>query len=94
MSKALALNDLPANSKAALVKFAGKQRNTTLIFDLRIDADYNEPHGGTAPVKVTYLWEEGGQAKQHVHVAKSADEPFTIRCEQKPVMKSIVLERE
>jgi hypothetical protein len=93
MSKALALNDVPAGSRAALVKFAGKQRNTTLIFDLRIDADYNEPRGGVAPVKVTYAWEEGGQAKQHVHVSKSADEHFTVRCGQQPVMKSITLER-
>jgi hypothetical protein len=93
MSKALALNDVPAGSRAALVKFAGRQRNTTLIFDLRIDADYKEPHGGLAPVKVTYAWEEGGQAKQHVHIAKSADEAFTIRCAHKPVMKSITLER-
>jgi hypothetical protein len=93
MSKALTLSDVPPGSQAALVKFAGKQRNTTLIFDLRIDADYREPHGGQAPVKVTYAWEENGQAKQHVHVAKSAEEQFTIRCEQKPVMKSIVLER-
>jgi hypothetical protein len=93
MSKAIALNRFPAGARAALVKFTGKQRNTTLIFDLRIDADYNEPHGGQAPVKVTYAWEENGQPKQHVHVAKSADEQFTIRCEQKPVMKSIALER-
>jgi hypothetical protein len=93
MSKAIALNDVPAGSRAALVRFAGKQRNTTLIFDLRIDADYREPRGGQAPVKVTNTWEENGQAKQHVHVAKSADEQFTIRCDQKPVMKSITLER-
>jgi hypothetical protein len=93
MSKAIALADVPAGSKTALVKFAGKQRNTTLIFDLRIDADYREPHGGLAPVRMTYAWEENGQPKQHVHVAKAADEQFTIRCERKPVMKSIVLER-
>jgi hypothetical protein len=87
------LKDVPAGSRKALVKLAGKQRNTTLIFDLRIDADYKEPHGGLAPVKVTYAWEEKGQPKQHVHVAKSADEQFTVRCEEKPVMKAIILER-
>src|SRR5207302_8660600 len=51
-SKYFTFTDIPAGTTAALVKFAGQQRNTTLIFDLRISADYREPHGGFAPVKV------------------------------------------
>jgi hypothetical protein len=74
------------------VKLAGRQRNTTCLFDLRIDADYREPRGGFRPVMVTYVWEEGGQEKRDVHVAKAAAETYTITCGAKPLMKSIVLE--
>ena len=55
----IVFSDVPAGSKAVQVKFAGTQRNTTCIFDLRIDVDYKEPAGGFRPVKVTYTWEEG-----------------------------------
>ena len=83
----------PRGSHDALVRFSGTQRNTTLILDLRIDADYHEPHGGFAPVKVTYIWDEIGQARESVHIATQADETWDIHCAGKPIMKSIVLER-
>ena len=63
--------------------------NATLVFNLRIDADYKLSSGGFAPVKVTYLWEEGGIAKKDVHVAKQPQETYTITCGSAPVMKSI-----
>jgi hypothetical protein len=62
------------------------------MFSFRIDADYKEPHGGFRPVRVTYLWEEGGLEKQDVHVAKKPDETYQITCESTPVMKSLILE--
>jgi hypothetical protein len=84
--------DVPAGARSALVRFAGTSRNATGIFDCRIDADYREPHGGFRPVKVTYTWDENGQAKEDVHVARTANENYTINCAAKPVMKAIVLE--
>jgi hypothetical protein len=92
-SKYLILDKVPAGSRSVLVRFAGRQRNTTVMLDLRIDADYAEPHGGFAPVRVTYAWQENGQDKQDVHVAGAAEESYTIHCADKPVMKSITLER-
>ena len=62
--------------EAALVKVAGKEVNTTCIFGLRIDADYREPAGGFRPVKITYVWEEDGQAKTDVHVATQPKETY------------------
>jgi hypothetical protein len=84
--------DVPAGRREAHVRFSGTSRNATGIMGFRIDADYREPAGGFRPVKVTYLWEEKGQAKQDVHVAKRPQETWTILCGAKPVMKSIVLE--
>jgi hypothetical protein len=92
-STTLALTDIPPGSRKALVKIAGTEKNTLVLFDLRIDADYREPAGGFSPIKVTYTWTEDGQEHQDVHVAKTADEKFTIKCAGKPTMKSIVLER-
>ena len=63
-----------------------------MIHNLRIDADFTDPHGGFAPVKVTYVWQEGGQEKKDVHVAKAAQETYKITCAEKPVMKSLVVE--
>ena len=91
-SKYFTIADVPAGTRKALVKLVGRQRNTSCIFDLRLDADYKEPQGGFAPVKVTYVWEEGGAEKRDVHVAKSAEDTYTITCGPKPLMKSIVLE--
>ena len=81
----------PAHGRP-LVRFAGTQRNTTCLFDYRIDADYQETRGGFRPIKVTYQWEENGQAKEDVHVMKQAAETYTITCAAKPVMKAIRME--
>ncbi len=87
------LEQVPAGVKSALVRLTGEQRNTTCMLGLRIDADYREPHGAAAPVRVTYAWEENAQLKQDVHVSKGESETYTIQCATKPLMKSITLER-
>ena len=63
-----------------------------MLFGVRLDADYEEPRGGFAPIKVTYVWEEDGAQKRDVHVARAATESWTIRCDGKPLMKSLVVE--
>jgi hypothetical protein len=83
---------VPAGTREALVRFAATSRNATGIFAFRIDADYKEPAGGFRPVRVTYTWEESGRPKRHAHVARQPREAYTIRCEAKPVMKSIAVE--
>ncbi len=90
--KYVTVSEIPAGTKAAQVRWVGKVRNTTCMFSLRIDADYAQPHGGFAPVKITYVWDEGGVEKRDVHIAKSADEAYRISCASKPAMKSIVME--
>jgi hypothetical protein len=84
--------EIPAGQRAALVRYRGTSRNATGIFQFRIDADYLEPFGGFRPVKVTYAWEEEGRSKEHVHVARTAQESYVIDCATKPLMKSIALE--
>jgi hypothetical protein len=84
--------DVPAGTRAALVRYAGTNRNATGLLNFRIDADYREPFGGFRPVQITYSWEENGQVKRDVHVARKPDEIYTITCTAKPVMKSVVLE--
>jgi hypothetical protein len=84
--------DVPAGVRQALVRYAGAGRKQTGILNFRIDADYREPFGGFRPVRVTYSWEENGQLKRDVHVARKPQETYTIRCAAKPLMKSIVLE--
>jgi len=74
------------------VKLVGRQQNTACIFDMRIDADYREPAGGFRPVRITYVWEEGGAARRDVHIATKPKDTYTIRCGAKPLMKSILLE--
>jgi hypothetical protein len=74
------------------VRFAGTQRNTTAIFDFRIDADYVEPSGGFRPVKVTYVWEENGVEKRDVHITAKPQESYQIQCDGKPLMKSLIVE--
>lgn len=90
--KFITYSEIPPGTRAALVKYTGTKRTACLLMNLRIDADYLEPHGGFRPVKITYNWEENGQAKQDVHVAKQPDEKYTINCAAKPAMKSVVLE--
>ncbi len=84
--------DVPPGTRQARVRFAGTSRNATGIMNFRIDADYREPFGGFRPVRVTYRWEEAGEAKEQVFVAKKPEETWAIACGAKPVMKSIVLE--
>jgi len=88
----LVLDHVPAGTRSALVRFSGVQRNTTLMLDLRICADYHEPHGGFAPVRVTYAWEEAGTPHRDVHVVHQPDETYTLHCDSKPLMKSISLQ--
>lgn len=85
-------SEVPAGSKSAQIRLVAKQVNTTMVFAMRIDADYKQPNAGFRPVKITYNWEENGQAKQDVHVAKQKEETYTISCSAKPAMKSITLE--
>ncbi len=92
MGKAMVVSKIPAGARAALVRFSGAQRNTLMLQNARIDADYHEPQGGFRPVKITYTWEENGQPKQDIHIAKQPGETYTIACTAKPTMKSIVLE--
>ncbi len=91
--KYITVGEVPPASREALVRWVGTQRNTTCLFLLRIGADYSQPHGGFAPVKITYKWEEGGSEKQDVHIASSPAETYKIVCSSKPRMKSIVLDR-
>lgn len=92
-SKYFVFTDFPPGAKAALVKLTGIQFNTTGIHDLRIDADYTQPHGQFVPIKVTYLWNEAGKDKQDVHIARSPSESYTITCAEKPTLKSLIVER-
>jgi hypothetical protein len=85
-------SNVPPGTRAAKVRLAGKQGNTTLIFDLRIDADYLEPAGGFKPVKITYAWDESGQEKSHTHVAKTASETYTLTAGSGAVPKSYTME--
>lgn len=91
--KWLTASDAPAGTRKALVRYAGTSRADLILWRYRIEADYKEPRGGFAPVKITYRWEENGQPREDVHVSRSPDETYAIRCAQKPVLKSIVLER-
>ncbi|MFN3422882.1 MAG: hypothetical protein ACK40X_14310, partial [Armatimonadota bacterium] len=86
------VENVPAGTRKALVRFVGRQRNTTCLFSLRIDADYREPFGGFRPVKVTYIWEEGSIEKQQTLLITKPSQTFTINCESTPTMKSLVLE--
>jgi hypothetical protein len=91
--KYVTVEDVPARAKKALVRYqALPLRNTICIFDFRIDVDYAEPAGGFRPVKVTYVWEEGGAPKTDVHVAATPGETYKITCGKAPLMKSLILE--
>ncbi|MGA2254808.1 MAG: hypothetical protein ABSG53_09115 [Thermoguttaceae bacterium] len=88
------VSDVPTGARAARIRWAGTTHNTTCLFLVRIDADYKQPHGGFRPVKITYVWEEGGLEKKDVHVAANPAESYKITCPSKPEMKSITLELE
>ena len=63
------VSDIPTGDREARIRWSGTTHNTTCLFLVRIDADYKQPHGGFRPVKITYVWEEGGLEKKNVHVA-------------------------
>ena len=90
--KSMTVTDIPANTKEAQVRWTATVRNTTCLFLARIDADYAQPAGGFRPVQVTYLWEEGGIEQKDVHVARTPEDTWKIKCAGKPTMKSITLE--
>jgi len=91
-STCLVFSDVPAGAREVQVRLAGVQKNTACIFDMRIDVDYKEPHGGFRPVKVTYAWEEDGKPKTDEHICRKAEETWTIRCGPKTVAKSYTVE--
>ncbi|HTM19344.1 MAG TPA: hypothetical protein VL172_02515, partial [Kofleriaceae bacterium] len=91
-TKYVTVTDIPKGTRSALVRYHVKVAAATFLGSYRIDADYVAPNAGFAPVKVTYAWTEGGEAKSDVHVAKQADEAWTIACPTKPTMTSIALE--
>ncbi len=84
--------DAPKGVRAALVRLDGQQRNTTCLFDLRIDADYVEPASRVAPVAVTYVWDEDGVEKRDRHVAATGSDAWTITCAGKPLLKDLIVE--
>ena len=84
---------VPPGTRRALVRFAGTQKNTLEMFDFRIDADYREPKGGFAPVRVTYQWDEGGQPRSDTHVATTQATTYSIHCDAAPHMRALVVER-
>lgn len=86
-------DQIPAHCRSAQLRLTGSQRNTTGIFDLRLDADYAQPHGGLAPIQITYNWQESGQSKSHTHTATSPNESYTIICPTKPLLESLTLQR-
>jgi hypothetical protein len=86
-------DQVPKGAREALVRYAVRQVNTTCLFDLRIDADYVEPAGGLAPVKVTYLWNEADVEKRAERIVDKATDTWQITCAQKPVLKSLIVER-
>jgi len=92
-SKWVVDSDVPPRTRKALVRYSGEKSAAAMIFNLRIDADYMEPQGGVAPVRITYVWEEKGQEKRDVHVTSRASESYKIRCDGTPKMKSVILER-
>ncbi|MBA3845952.1 MAG: hypothetical protein H0X45_04835, partial [Planctomycetes bacterium] len=92
-SVTLTCAEVPKGTRAALVRLDGQQRNTSCIFDLRIDADYVEPAHGFTPLKVTYIWEEDGVEKRDEHVASKPSDTWTIRCAAAPVMKDLIVEQ-
>ena len=95
MGSFVEVKDIPAGTRSAVVRWSGTTGyNATMIFNHRIDADYQLPNSGFRPVKITYLWDEDGVEKSDVHVARKEAESYVIRCTRKPRMKSIALELE
>ncbi len=91
-SKYTVVNEIPAGTRSALVRYSGTSVVATCLFSFRIDADYTEPHGAFHPVKITYVWDENGAEKTNTHIATTEKETYTLDCPTKPAMKSITLE--
>jgi hypothetical protein len=91
--KWVTFSDIPPGARKALVRYSAINRGDLILWRHRIEADYKEPHGGFAPVKITYRWEENGRPREHVHVARSPNDTYSIKCDQVPVLKSISIER-
>jgi hypothetical protein len=85
--------DIPKGATKALVRYTGNKADTLLIFNLRIDADYRPANAAFAPIKITYLYEENGAEKKSEHIATKPEASYTLHCDSKPTMKSIILER-
>jgi len=92
MGKQIVVADVPNAATSALVRFTGTRHDTAMLFNVRIDADYEEPQGGWRPIKVTYVWEENGLEKRDAHVALQPEDHWIIRCDARPVMKSLIVE--
>jgi hypothetical protein len=86
------VNEVPAGTKEAQVRYIGHGAGTNVLGSFRIDADYKTATMGFSPIKVTYSWEENGQEKKNEFIAKEERQSYTINCAEKPKMKSIVLE--
>ncbi len=84
--------DIPPGRNEVQLRLIGHQVNTAMLFGLRIDADYKQPHGGFRPVKITYSWEEDGKPQTTAHVATRPEESYTIHVGQKAVVKSFSVE--
>jgi hypothetical protein len=91
-SKFVTASDVPPGTRKVLVRYSGQQTTVAMIFNQRIDVDYREPQGGFAPVRITYVWDEGGKEKQDVRVVAKPSEVYKITCGAKPTMKSVILE--
>jgi hypothetical protein len=91
-AKWISATDIPPGTRKALVRFLADSKGSLILFRYRVDADYREPSGGFAPVKITYEWDENGEAKKDFHLAAKADETYIIKCNAKPTLKSITLE--
>ncbi len=90
----------PPGVRKVLVRYRLTQKGTvTGIFGLRIDVDYwNTPDGKPPrrktfrPLKLTYVWKEGGAEKRHVQVVRKARESYEISSAAAPLMRSLVVE--
>jgi hypothetical protein len=92
-SKWVTCPEIPRGTRKALVRYSATSRADLILWRYRIEADYQEPNAGFAPVQITYRWEENGQPRESVHVARSSSETYSITCAQKPLLKSLTLER-
>ena len=62
--------DIPAGTRAAAGPLVGPAAQHDLPVPAAHRCRLRQPCGGFRPVKVTYVWEEGGLEKKDVHVAQ------------------------